>query len=260
MENAFFGNFDLASLSIWLFWIFFALLIYYLQTENMREGFPLENDDGTAAPNQGPFPVPEPKTFLMPHGRSDVTVPSQENEDAHRRMNLDDVMEPTAKSHGFPYIPKGDAMAAGIGSGAWTPRRDEPELDGHGHAKIVPMAATESYRVSAGRDPRGLVVVAGDGETVGTVSDMWIDAPEQLVRYLEIALDEDHGGGTRLVPIHFCQIWRRVTINSIHGRHFAGVPLTKSSTQVTKLEEEKISAYYGAGILYADDKRAEPLL
>ena len=34
----FFGNFDLASLSIWLFWGFFALLVYYLQTENMREG------------------------------------------------------------------------------------------------------------------------------------------------------------------------------------------------------------------------------
>ena len=34
----FFGNFDLASLSIWLFYLFFAGLIYYLQTENMREG------------------------------------------------------------------------------------------------------------------------------------------------------------------------------------------------------------------------------
>jgi hypothetical protein len=71
MVNAFFGNFDLASLSIWLFWIFFALLIYYLQTENMREGYPLENEDGTAAPNQGPFPVPNPKTFTLPHGRGD---------------------------------------------------------------------------------------------------------------------------------------------------------------------------------------------
>jgi hypothetical protein len=68
MVNAFFGNFDLASLSIWLFWIFFALLIYYLQTENMREGYPLENEDGTAAPNQGPFPVPNPKTFTCPMG------------------------------------------------------------------------------------------------------------------------------------------------------------------------------------------------
>ena len=45
----FFGNFDLASLSIWLFWGFFALLIYYLQTENMREGYPLELEDGSPA-------------------------------------------------------------------------------------------------------------------------------------------------------------------------------------------------------------------
>ena len=88
MENAFFGNFDLASLSIWLFWIFFALLIYYLQTENMREGYPLENDDGSSAANQGPFPVPDPKTFKLMHGRGEVTVPSTENEDAHRRTDL----------------------------------------------------------------------------------------------------------------------------------------------------------------------------
>ena len=54
----FFGNFDLASLAIWLFWLFFAGLIYYLQTENMREGFPLEDEDGKVAPNQGLFPVP----------------------------------------------------------------------------------------------------------------------------------------------------------------------------------------------------------
>ncbi len=57
----FFGNFDLASLSIWLFWGFFALLVYYLQTENMREGYPLEMEDGSVAPNQGPFPVPKPR-------------------------------------------------------------------------------------------------------------------------------------------------------------------------------------------------------
>lgn len=260
MENAFFGNFDLASLSIWLFWIFFALLIYYLQTENMREGYPLENEDGTTAPNQGLFPVPDSKTFLMPHGRADVTVPSLANEDEHRRTDLDDVMEATAVSQGFPFEPKGDAMLAGIGSGAWTPRRDEPELDGHGHAKIQPLAKRDDMHVSAGKNPLGLTVVGGDGEEVGTIADMWIDVPEQLVRYLEIQLDADHGGGTRLVPIHFCQIWKRVTINAIHGKHFAAVPLIKSAEQITKLEEEKISAYYGGGILFADEKRAEPLI
>ena len=29
----FFGNFDLASAAIWLFWLFFALLVFYLQTD-----------------------------------------------------------------------------------------------------------------------------------------------------------------------------------------------------------------------------------
>ena len=72
----FFGNFDLASLAIWLFWGFFALLVYYLQTENMREGYPLELEDGSLAPNQGPFPLPRAKTFLLPHGRGSVTVPN----------------------------------------------------------------------------------------------------------------------------------------------------------------------------------------
>ena len=56
MTTTFFANFDLASAAIWLFWIFFALLIIYIQRENMREGYPMENDDGTAAPNQGMYP------------------------------------------------------------------------------------------------------------------------------------------------------------------------------------------------------------
>ena len=35
MTATFFGQFDLASLSLWLFWGFFALLIFYIQRENM---------------------------------------------------------------------------------------------------------------------------------------------------------------------------------------------------------------------------------
>jgi len=75
MTGTFFAEFDLASLAIWLFWAFFALLIFYIQRENMREGYPMENDDGTEAANQGPFPLPEPKTFKLPHGRGEVSLP-----------------------------------------------------------------------------------------------------------------------------------------------------------------------------------------
>ena len=79
--TTFFGNFDLASAAIWSFWIFFAGLVYYLQTENMREGYPLQDEVGNPAPNQGPFPVPADKTFKLRDGRGEVVVPSGQNPD-----------------------------------------------------------------------------------------------------------------------------------------------------------------------------------
>lgn len=243
----FFGNFDLASLSIWLFWGFFALLVYYLQTENMREGYPLELEDGSPAPNQGPFPVPAPKTFLLPHGRGSVTVPNGAREAREVALGR------TAVSEGFPHAPLGDPMKDGVGPASWAPRRDIPELDGHGHNKIVPMSQATAFAISAGRDPRGLPVQAGDLEVVGRISDMWVDAPEQLVRYLEITLNS---GSKKLVPMPMVKIQAdRVRINSLSSDLFEGVPATKSQTEVTLLEEEKISAYYAGGTLYAADKR-----
>ena len=41
---------------------------------------------------------------------------------------------------------------------------------------------------------------------------------------------------------------------------FSDVPGTKSRTEITLLEEDKICAYYGGGHLYATPDRAQPLL
>lgn len=254
MTDAFFGNFDLASVSIWLFWIFFALLVFYIQRENMREGYPLEDDDGKEAANQGLFPVPDDKTFKLPHGRGEVTVPSKQNAD---RTDL--ALEKTAHGNGFPFVPTGDPMADGVGPASWAPRKDVPELDGKGHPKIVPMSAAESYAVSAGRDPRGLPVQAGDGEVVGRITDMWIDEPEQLVRFLEMELNG--GAGKRLVPMTMARIRSdRVKVRSLYARHFPGIPQHASPRQVTLLEEDKIAGYYAGGTLYASEERLEPQL
>jgi photosynthetic reaction center H subunit len=82
---------------------------------------------------------------------------------------------------------------------------------------------------------------------------MWIDAPEQLVRYLEITLNS---GSKKLVPMPMVKIQSdRVRINSLSSDLFEGVPATKSQTEVTLLEEEKISAYYAGGTMYAAAKR-----
>ncbi len=254
MTEPFFGNFDLASLSLWLFLVFFVLLIYYIQRENMREGYPLEDDDGRASANQGLFPVPDDKTFKLPHGRGEISVPSGQKAE---RANLP--LAKTAAGNGFPFEPTGDPMADGVGPASWAPRRDVPELDGQGHPKIVPMSANEAFHVAAGRDPRGLPVKAGDGEIVGTITDLWIDEPEQMVRYLEVALEGD--AGKRLIPMTLARIHRsHVKVRILYGAQFAGVPRHASPRQVTLLEEDKISGYYGGGTLYASAARQEPLL
>jgi photosynthetic reaction center H subunit len=254
--NTFFGDFDLASAAIWLFWIFFAGLIYYLQTENMREGYPLQDEEGNPAPNQGPFPVPKDKTFHLRDGRGELTVPSGQRGD---RDNL--ALAQSAKSAGSPYIPTGDPMIDGVGPASWAPRRDVPELDAHGHAKIKPMSMLPDFKVSAGRDPRGKVVVGGDGEVVGRIIDMWVDVPEQMVRYLTVDLNPEGSGKTRLIPMTMSKIGTdRVTVRSLHAHNWEGVPSIRSADQVTLLEEEKVSAYYAGGTFYASPERSGTVL
>ena len=254
--NEIFGNFDLASAAIWLFYIFFAGLVYYLQTENMREGYPLEDDDGALAPNQGPFPVPKDKTFHLPHGRGELTVPSGQRGD---RDNL--ALQRTAKAAGSPYMPTGDAMVDGVGPAAWAPRRDVPELDAHGHVKIKPLSELHDFAVSAGRDPRGMPVVTGDGEVVGRITDMWVDVPEQYVRYLTMDVNPEGSGKIRLIPANFAKIKSdRVKIRSLHAHNIEGIPTAKSASEITLLEEEKIMAWFGGGTLYATPEKANPKL
>ena len=256
MTNAFFANFDLASLTLWLFYIFFALLIIYIQRENMREGYPLVDDDGKPSANQGPFPVPSDKTFILPNNQGTLTVPSGQPGE-----RTDYTMKRTSAANGFPFEPTGDPMIDGVGPASWVARKDVPELDAHGKPKIIPMAKSDHFHVSNGRDPRGLPVQAGDGAIVGRVVDMWVDEPEQMVRYLELTLDEGVGTGTRLVPLTLARIKSdRVAIHSIYGSQFDAVPRHAADTQVTKLEEDKISAYYAGGKLYADKARQEPQL
>ena len=67
------GYVDLAQILLYVFWIFFAGLIYYLVQEGHREGYPMESSSSGRAVVKG-FPIPEPKTFLLEGGRS-VTVP-----------------------------------------------------------------------------------------------------------------------------------------------------------------------------------------
>ena len=103
-----------------------------------------------------------------------------------------------------------------------------------------------------GRDPRGMPVLSKDDQVVGHVTEMWIDVPEQMVRYLEYKLEPEWGQGTRMVPITLAKIKERwVQVKSLRAKDFAGVPGIKGGASITKLEEEKVSAYYAGGTLYS---------
>lgn len=245
---------DVAQIVLYLFWIFFAGLIYYLAAENHREGYPMETDRENG-PVVGGWPVPGPKVFKLQDGR-EVSVPNL-LPDPHRYS-----AEPGHGCAGAPLVPVGDPMQAGVGPGAYARRRDEPDLDYEGHPRIVPLRHMAEFSVaSASRDPRGMDVVGADGEVGGKVYDLWVDHSENIVRYLEVETPSPYGPRLVLLPVTFARIGRdRVQVKSILGHQFAAVPAPRQPDKVTLLEEEKISAYYGAGTLYAEPGRAEPLL
>jgi photosynthetic reaction center H subunit len=143
-------------------------------------------------------------------------------------------------------------MVDGVGPASWTPRQDVPEMNAHGHPKIGPMAGKEDFFISAGRDPRGMPVLSKDDQVVAHCTDMWIDEAEQEVRYLEIELEPEHGSGKRLVPMTLVRVQPRwIMVASLHSSRFDGVPQVRTAGRITKLEEEKISAWYTGGTLYS---------
>jgi len=247
---------DVAQLVLYAFWIFFAGLIVYLLRENKREGYPLESDRSQRAPRvkvQG-FPrIPEPKTYRLRDGRS-VTTPRAEAPDGPLRAH------PIGPWPGAPLQPDGDPMRAEVGPGSYTRRPDIVDTTVDGAPRLVPLrGALFAGVASRDPDPRGSPVIAADGRVAGTVKDLWLDQAEMLFRYLEVA--PAGGGASVLLPINFSRIdARRVRVRALLAAQFDGVPTLRSPDTVTKLEEERIMAYYGAGTLYATPARQEPLL
>ena len=160
--------------------------------------------------------------------------------------------------------PTGNPMLDGVGPGSYADREDVPELTMDDIPCIVPMRLAEgTYLEARDPDPRGMSVMGADSEVGGVVTDVWVDRAEALIRYLEVEVTTSGGAERVLLPLPFAKIdryRRRVWVDAILGSQFADVPATKSLDQVTKLEEDRIVGYYGAGTLYATPARQEPLL
>ena len=250
---------DVAQLVLYGFWLFFIGLIFYLRREDRREGYPLETHQGRIV-DPGLIWMPSPKVFRTAHDGSTVTVPN-DNRDSSRAPLA---ATPSAPWPGAPLVPTGDPMKDGIGPGAYALRADVPDMTVEGHPKIVPMRVATEFSIEArDPDPRGMQVIGMDGEVGGTVSDVWVDRSEILIRYLEVSTGSGDAQRTVLLPMNFARVdgaRRQVRVRALKGKHFAGAPGLKQPEQVTLLEEERCVAYYGAGTLYADPARQEPWL
>lgn len=254
---------DVGIVAFWIFAVFFAGLVFHLQRESRREGFPLENDAGEKDGHSWIF-TPDPKTFHLPNGHGEVSVPNDTGD-----PNSEDVKgQQIAQFSGAPWEPTGEnPMLDGIGPGAWTRRADVPDMTAHGEVKIVPMRDAEGYTIAKqDLDPRGLRVVGCDSIIAGRVTDVWVDKAEAVIRYLELETEVGDAPRAVLVPMNFCTVQmprdreKVIYVHAITGEQFALVPGTKKKGEITMLEEEKVMAYYGAGLLYATPDRAESLI
>jgi photosynthetic reaction center H subunit len=244
---------DVAQLVLYLFWIFFFGLVYYLLQENHRDGYPLDSGRTPPVKMDGWPPIPTPKTYLMANG-DEVVMPYPLQPPEFLQA------EPRHRYIGAPIEPTGNPLLAGVGPGSWANRADVPDHTPEGEAKIVPLRTQPEYGVATqDDDPRGLPVVGDDDEVAGTVNELWMDRSEMMFRYIEVKLNDS--GRTVMLPVPFALITKdKLKVHAILGHQFADVPGLRNADQITMLEEEKISAYYGAGTLYATPERQEPLV
>lgn len=248
-------NIDLASIALYLFWAFFAGLIYYLHRENKREGYPLVADRKDQLMPVNGFPAPPPpKTYLLADGKK-IVVDGRADNRPVKAEYVDSLP-------GSPLEPTGNPMIDGVGPAAYAERDDHPDMTIDGLAKIVPLRAAPGYYLeSRDPDPRGMNVKGLDGLVAGVVKDAWVDRSEYIMRYYEVALT----GSEKivLVPSNMCRVdgaKRELRVKAVLASQFADAPVLRNPDVITLLEEDKVCGYFGGGYLYATPARMEPVL
>ena len=248
------GTLDVTELVFLAFVLFFIVLVFYLRREDRREGYPLEDEvTGRVDTPGGSLSQASPKTFQMPFGRDSVSTPTK------GREKVDVAGKRTFRSPGAPYYPTGNPLEDGIGPAAWADRAKHADLDAEGHPRIVPIGTVPSITVhKKDDDPRGMKVIAADGEEAGTVTDIWVDRAEHVIRYLEV----DTGKKKVLVPMGMSLVKGRkgmVMCDALNAKDFASAPVPAKKDEITFYEEERVVAYFGGGYLYANRERQEPV-
>jgi photosynthetic reaction center H subunit len=249
---------DVAQLALYAFWLFFAGLIIYLRREDKREGYPLVSDRPGRIRIEGLPRMPRPKRFLLPHGGV-VTAPRVEAPEAEPKAR------PTAPWPGSPLMPTGNPMIDGVGPAAYAQRNDKPELTfDDALPRIAPLRVSPGFHVEQrDPDPRGMTVLGADGVAAGIVREIWIDRSEPRIVFLEVEVQAPTGARRIMLPMNFSRVDGRrrvVKVASILASQFADVPAIKGPDSITAREEDRVTAYYAGGQLYAEPSRQEPLI
>lgn len=250
------AHFDVAQIAIYVFWGFFAALIWYLRREDHREGYPLVADYTGQAILDYPQ-MPSPKQFLLADGVV-RELPRYEAPEIFAAVQ-------TLPWAGAPFEPTGNPMIDAVGPASYAKRHDVPELAyDDGLPKIVPLrSATDFFLSSEDPDPRGFDVLGADGRVAATVVDAWIDRSEYIVRYLEVETTAELGARRVLLPMHYVTFrpkQRLIKVHAVHAVHFADAPGLRDPDTITSREEDRIVGYYAGGLMYATPARSEPLL
>jgi photosynthetic reaction center H subunit len=259
------GTFDVAELAFLLFLGFFIALVFYLNKESRREGYPLENEVSGVVENDARLFDGEKKSFALPHGRGTYVPEDVARDD----LNVAGVQ--AFRSPGAPWVPTGDPLVDGMGPAAFANRSKYPDLTFDGRPRILPIADSHELIVSP-NDPQliGWTVIGADKAIVGKVSDIWVDQAEHLIRYLEV---ETTTGKKVLAPMMVATVHGNsllakilpttsdeaefVEIDAITADQFERAPTLETPGIITRYEEDRVQAYFGGGYLYATPERSE---
>ena len=244
---------DIPTIAFWVFVLFFVGLVFWLQRESKREGYPLRASPFTPEQMDGfPPPPAQPRTYILNEGGT--------TQAPHYYPQVPFHAAPVHRFDGTPLTPLGNPLLAGIGPGSWVRKRNEPALTERGDLLLQPLRLLPEWSVlRLDADPRGMAVLDWRLNPVGHVSELWIDRGIKIIRFLEVELDASLGAKHVLVPIFHTDIReapRRVRVTALWAHQFIDIPMPATPDLITGQEEERLNAYFTAGQFF----RGSPLV
>ena len=246
---------DIPTLASWAFVLFFVALVFWLQRQSKREGYPLRASPFTTELMDGFPPPPEKLTYILNEGgTTEAPHYFEQAPTSARPMHLFD---------GTPFLPVGNPLLAGIGPGSWVMKKDEPAVTERGELELQPLRALPEWSIEKeDADPRGMIVYDWRWTEVGRVADVWVDRGSKIIRMLEVETNAEIHPGRVLVPIFHAVIrekTRKMRVTALWAHQFADVPMPAKPDMITGREEERLNAYYAAGRFYRNDPTVAPI-